>query len=191
MTDCWRKENKDAAKQTLIKQPVFGHLEAALLLGWCSLDRRVCVRAHTHRAPGLEFRLPRLEMKWSVDSLACHRKQWAAAPHVAGRTGQGGADGGVRGENDGNRAVGRPPITWSHHATSARLWTREVRVLCRHPYLRSWFDFMCVSVFTFNIVFNMKMNPPPPHTHTNDLHPHPVCVNDDQTSFDFENPNFT
>lgn len=41
----WRwRENKDKAKQTLIKQPVFGHLETLLLLGWCSLEPSVCAR---------------------------------------------------------------------------------------------------------------------------------------------------
>lgn len=111
----WRK-NKDEAKQTLTKQPVFGHLEATLLLGWCSLDRSVC--KHTHKPPRLEFRLPRSKMKWSVDSLACHRKQWAAVPHVAGRTGQGGAGGGRKQRGSGSKEAAYNLIS-SRHICSA------------------------------------------------------------------------
>lgn len=32
-----RRDNKDEAKQTLVEQPVFGHLETLPLLGWRSL----------------------------------------------------------------------------------------------------------------------------------------------------------
>lgn len=51
-------------------------------------------RMHAHACTRLDIRLPTSKMKRSVDSLACHRKQWATVPHVAQRTGQGGGGGG-------------------------------------------------------------------------------------------------